>query len=126
MGKGRQFVKGEKRPERAGRRAGTPNKMTVEMKALMEGAIDRLGGLEGLMKWIHADPKHKTIFWSVMCMRLLPVQVMGSGKDGSLVIEIKQEELMAELEARGLPPIVFDKNVPPLLELKATNGKGRQ
>jgi hypothetical protein len=119
-------VKGKPRHAGAGRVKGVPNKLTVEMKALMEGAIDRLGGLEGLMKWIHEDPKHKTLFWSVMCMRLLPVQVMGSGKDGSLVIEIKQEELMAELEARGLPPIVFDKNVPPLLELKATNGKGRQ
>jgi hypothetical protein len=48
-----------------------------------------------------------------MFMKLLPIQVKGTGSSGELVVEIKSDEdLEAELKRRGLPLSVFGCDVP--------------
>jgi hypothetical protein len=75
---------------------------------------DAANGLQRLVAWIREDPINERLFWSSMYMKLLPVQVQGSGENGSLVVNIKKEDLAKRLEERGLPPLVVDVPVPDL------------
>jgi hypothetical protein len=117
----RLFQKGDKRPAGAGRQPGSQNRLTIEMKEMLEAAVHEMGGLEGFVAWAKSSDERQDKFWE-FAMRLLPIQVQGSGKGGALVVEIKQEDLARELEARGLPPLML--NDMPLLELKAEKAGG--
>lgn len=45
-----RFKKGEPRPARAGRKKGTPNKATVELREMIMNALNRAGGEDYLLK----------------------------------------------------------------------------
>lgn len=111
------FKKGE-RP--VGRKKGTPNKRTVEVRSVLLGAAREIGGMERLVAWIKESPQHEYAFWTTMYPRLLPVNIQGSGPRGELqmTVEIKREDLVRKLEERGLPTFVFGVDRP-TLELEA-------
>jgi hypothetical protein len=105
------FKKGEPRPENAGRRAGTPNKQTAHVRAALEMAAERIGGVERLAEWIKEAPENEYAFWTQMCMKLLPVQVRSAGENRAPVVQIRKEDIARKLEERGLPPFVFGADV---------------
>jgi hypothetical protein len=92
---------------------------------MLEDAANEIGGLQRLVAWVKEDPENERIFWSSMYMRLLPIQLQGSGENGALVVTIRKEDLQRKLEERGLPRLMFGADVP-VLELKADKGNGKQ
>jgi hypothetical protein len=115
------FKKGEPRPKKAGRRAGTPNKTTVVAKEMLVIAAERIGGVERLIKWIRKAPENEFVFWSSMYMRLLPSRSEQPSPTlhvhhTDVTVQIKREELARKLEERGLPPALFGVDLPELPE----------
>lgn len=49
MAEPHRFKKGDPRPANAGRRKGTPNKVTTDMREAMAEAFERKGGVEYLL-----------------------------------------------------------------------------
>jgi hypothetical protein len=93
------------------------------VRAVISGAIDKLGGINRLVKWVNADKENERIFWSEMYMKLLPLQVNATGNAAVLVIN--PDEIDKALEERGLPQEIFGRDAP-TLELTAEevgNGK---
>lgn len=70
-----QFQKGQKRPANAGRRAGTPNKLTTSAKAALHEAFVELGGVPALVRWGKKAPTEFYKIWA----RLVPLEVTGEG-----------------------------------------------
>lgn len=54
-----------------GRQIGTPNKTTATVKAALEEAFDRLGGVDSLVTWAEAEP---TEFYKLYA-KLLPAEL---------------------------------------------------
>ena len=77
------FKKGEARPAKAGRRAGTPNRITAVAKETIEAAAEALGGFERLAKWAKASKKNEYAFWTVIFPKLLPLHAHGPGQHGA-------------------------------------------
>jgi hypothetical protein len=102
-------------PKIAGRKAGTPNKRSAELRRVIAAAEHEIGGLQRLVAWIKADPANERLFWSSMFMRLLPVQLEGSGEHGEveLNVNLTPEEMAKRLEERGLPAIFGARPPPP-------------
>jgi hypothetical protein len=113
------FTKGEPRPPNAGRKKGTPNKRTVDIRSTLYAAATEMGGLRGLVKWIKKDPINERLFWSQMYMKLLPRSIEGSGENGEIELTHKftREEMLLKLEEHGLPTFVFGIEAP-VLELE--------
>src|SRR5437899_398228 len=100
-----KFRAGEPRPPNAGRRAGTPNKRTREIAAVLLAATNEIGGEARLVAWIKASEANERDFWCCMFTRLLPLQVRGTGAHGeielSVDVKLTPEELARRLEERG-------------------------
>ena len=109
--RGRPFVKGQPRPAGAGRKAGSRNRQTVLAKGIIEQAAAELGGLQRLVEWVRADPKHEYAFWTSMFVRLLPLQ-QDTGQDSVAEVPLTHEEIQRQLKELGLPPMVFGCDVP--------------
>lgn len=62
-------------PRTGGRQKGTGNAITVTMKQQLEGVFDRLGGVDGLLRWAQKDPANLETFYSRMWIRLLPKDI---------------------------------------------------
>jgi hypothetical protein len=78
-----KFQKGEKRHVNAGRRIGTPNKVTTKFKEIVEEVFHRMGGVDALLKWIEETPENRKIFYSQIFPRLAPLQLTGA--DGGAI-----------------------------------------
>lgn len=63
------FQKGKPRHPKAGRKAGVPNKATVEVKLAIERVYAGLGGDEAFLDWARGNP---TEFYRGMLTKLLP------------------------------------------------------
>jgi hypothetical protein len=114
-----RFEKGHKKL--GGERLG--NVRSLDVRSVIAGAVDKLGGINRLVKWVNADKLNERIFWSEMYMKLLPLQVHNSGP-GAVVL-INPEDLDRAIEERGLPVSMFGRDAP-VLELSAEevgNGK---
>lgn len=72
---------GKGQPKRGGRTKGTPNRTTTAVKAAMEAAFTRLGGVDALVEWAKAQP---TEFYKLY-VKLLPIQVSAEHKVGGVV-----------------------------------------
>lgn len=68
-----------------GRKKGTPNKSTQNVKTAIELAFQGLGGVKGLMKWAKAN---QTEFYTKVWLKLVPSNVHLSDEDGN-PLEIK-------------------------------------
>lgn len=69
------FKKGQKRPAKAGRKKGTPNKATASVKEALEAAFDGLGGVDELIAWAKRTRANRTIFYRDLWAKLLPTQI---------------------------------------------------
>jgi hypothetical protein len=108
------FKKGDPKPANGGRKAGTPNRRTVEVRQVIQQAAHQIGGVDRLIAWIKADPENEKIFWAQMYLKLLPIRVMGSGEHGEIELNIRiaQDELARRLEERGLPTFILGSEKP--------------
>jgi hypothetical protein len=64
-----------RRPKTGGRKAGTPNKMTAELKDMILKALDNAGGVDYL---VSTAGTHPAAFLSLVG-KVLPMQVTGEG-----------------------------------------------
>jgi hypothetical protein len=71
-----------------GRPKGSPNKTTSIAKDAIAKAADELGGADRLIEWIKEEPINERIFWKDIYTKLLPLQVNGSGEDGSFITKM--------------------------------------
>lgn len=55
-----------------GRPKGVPNKVTTAAKEAFALAFDKLGGIDGLVKWANSDPDNLKVFYTLYA-RLIPV-----------------------------------------------------
>lgn len=58
-----------------GRQKGTPNKVTQDVRAAILEVADNLGGAEGMLNWVKADPVNERIFWSQIYPKTLPKEI---------------------------------------------------
>ena len=65
------FIKGEKRPPNAGRKKGSVNKVTADLKGMTLAALDKLGGIKYLTE---LGKNHPQSFVSLLG-KILPTQV---------------------------------------------------
>ncbi len=77
-----------------GRVKGQPNKLTASIKEAIEGAFDRLGGVDYLVKVGQSDPRT----FCALLSRLLPTKLANA--DGSPLLAALTELTDAQLEAR--------------------------
>jgi hypothetical protein len=63
-----------KRKKSGGRQAGTPNKTTANVKAVLDEAFERLGGVDFLSDWAAANPGEFLKIWSKLIPRDLAVE----------------------------------------------------
>ena len=75
-----KFEKGQPRPANAGRKPGSENKLTTDIRAMLEAALDRAGGSDYLFAQAHENPKA----FLALLGRLIPSQI--TGKDGEPLI----------------------------------------
>lgn len=67
-----------------GRKKGTANKVTKELKDMILGALDKSGGESYLMRQAEENP---TAFMSLVG-RVLPTTIKGTGDKGGIVVEV--------------------------------------
>jgi len=79
----------------AGRKPGTPNKITKDIKSCYMEVFDRMGGAEGLLKWAKENPD---VFYGQIS-KLLPKGIEMKS-DQELTINI----ITAIPEPKPLPP----------------------
>jgi hypothetical protein len=118
-----QFKKGDKKPPSSGRKTGVRNHRTVFIQRMLEDAVIKIGGLDRLVKWAKRNEANEHAFWTDLVPRLIPIQLQTSGTT-ELVISITQEELAQKLIENGLPPAIFNVEIPKLEDMREINGKG--
>jgi|SRR5215831_1723593 len=129
MVRGKPFEKGHKKLENSGRGPGVKNHRTIFIKTLLEDAVVKIGGLERLVAWAKKSPENEHAFWTELVPRLIPIQLQTSGTT-ELVITVKHEELAQKLIEHGLPPAVFNVDIPKLEDMRevidsnGANGNG--
>ena len=84
------FQKGMKKT--AGRKAGTPNVLTAQVKEAIEWVSQKIGGPERLATWVQADPENEKIFWRDIYTKLLPLQVNATHR--SAMADMNHQELV--------------------------------
>src|SRR4051794_17009815 len=93
------FAKGHRKVE--GRKQGTPNRQTADVRAAILDAYEALGGVKGLTRWAKANP---TAFYTKLWVKLLMAELKAEERAGAadrrvvLVTEIVTERA----EARGM------------------------
>jgi hypothetical protein len=86
----------------AGRKKGTPNKITKDIKSCYMEVFDRMGGAEGLLKWAKQNPD---VFYSQIS-KLLPKGIEMKSDQG-LTINI----ITAIPEPLPLPPEYAQRSI---------------
>ena len=70
-----RFKKGQPRPAKAGRKKGTPNKLTKGLKDAIISALERAGGED----WLLALAKSDRRAFAALIARVLPTEIAGAG-----------------------------------------------
>ena len=117
------FKKGQRS---VGRRAGTPNKMTAEVKEVLARCFEDVGGYDAFVKWVESSPERLDTFYSKMWIKLLPMNIRPDIRpEGHKNVVYKSyEELSIAFADRGisLNSILKLKQ----LDLKAERPKGAE
>jgi hypothetical protein len=93
------FKKGDDRAK--GRPPGRANYMTTEVKEVLARVFhEGLGGYDAFLDWVNESDEHKTIFYSKLWIKLLPIML-------NVHSEVKREiktyhELSIEIANRGV------------------------
>ncbi|MFZ6653802.1 hypothetical protein [Undibacterium sp. TJN19] len=69
-----------------GRPKGSLNKTTLTVKDAIAKAGEELGGALRLAEWAREDPANEKAFWTVLYLKLLPLQVSGAGENGEHLV----------------------------------------
>jgi len=85
-----------------GRKKGTRNKVTTEMRAVIEFAVKGMGGQKALLAWGKENP---TLFWTKIFPLIVPKAVELSGMDGQALELRIIERVVTSRSAVELPPI---------------------
>jgi len=64
-----------------GRPKGSRNRTTSAAKAIIEDAVEGLGGADRLLAWVRESPENERVFWSSIFPKLLPLQVTGKDEE---------------------------------------------
>jgi hypothetical protein len=88
------MARGGKRAN-AGRPAGAPNKITMDVKQSIERVAEGLGGAEGMLAWAQSDKANERIFWSNIYPRILPKEIKAE-VDAQLVVNVHRGNRPAE------------------------------
>jgi hypothetical protein len=94
-----------------GSRKGIPNKMTTTVKDAIAAVADKLGGIEGLYKWVKKNKGNEYAFWTSIYPRLLPLQVNVRSEHTETKVYKTVAELRIELLGRGIPVDRVDQMV---------------
>jgi hypothetical protein len=73
------MASGGKRPN-AGRKPGVPNALSKAAKDVIQEASERLGGVDGLVKWVQADAQNEKVWWGTIYPKLIPLTLAGDAK----------------------------------------------
>ena len=103
-----KFQKGKPRHKKAGRRKGTPNKVTLQIRDILEQAFEGVGGMETFVAW---GKKNPALFYSLW-IKILPknFEIAGVG-GGAIQSEVsvkfinepdKQETLIRRMIEHGV------------------------
>ena len=78
-----------------GRPPGAQNRTTREAKAIIEGCVDRMGGIDRLYKWAMKNNENETAFWTRVFVKLLPLQIQGKFgyEEGDVTVEAARRRL---------------------------------
>lgn len=66
-------------PKMGGRQKGTLNKFTTLKQAFLQ-AFEKLGGVDGLVRWAQTDEHGEKVFYTLLA-RMLPREVVVAGTD---------------------------------------------
>ena len=80
-------------PKTGGRQAGTPNKLSADVRAMVLAALDRTGGEDYLLEQATANPR---AFLSLLG-RILPTQLTGPGDKDLIPDHAAEAERAAEM-----------------------------
>ena len=98
------FQRGKPRPPNAGRKKGTPNKVSKSAKEAYVEVFERLGGADGLFTWARQDPGNLRDFYNWHSNKLIPTEkdVRVEIGDAEKLKTMSLEELEAMAKAAGL------------------------
>lgn len=82
------FKKGDPKPPSAGRRKGTPNKTTTELKKAIMNAFHKVGGEDYLVLVAQTDPKT----FCTLLGKVLPAEFKAT-VDANVNISVAQDEM---------------------------------
>lgn len=60
---------------RGGRKKGTPNKTTTDLRADLMEVYNKLGGVQGMFEWALKDDANSKMFYSQIMPKLLPREI---------------------------------------------------
>lgn len=82
-----------------GRKKGTPNKVTRELKEMILGALDQAGGIDYLVEKAH-DPRTASAFITLIG-KVLPLTVQGPGPGGTHSFTVQAPWLKQAIQERN-------------------------
>jgi len=91
------FKKGQPRPANAGRKKGTANRATAEVKAALVETFDRLGGVDFLATWAKDNPGEFLKLW----VKLLPTEVRNADGEPFKVARVTEVVVRTREEAKA-------------------------
>jgi hypothetical protein len=80
---------GKGRPKTGGRKKGTPNKLTADVKAMVLSALDQAGGVKYLLTQAQSNPNA----FLTLVGKVLPLQVQGD-PDSPLAIHVVERRIV--------------------------------
>jgi hypothetical protein len=86
-----------KRKKTGGRSAGTPNKVTAELKETILGALDELGGIDYLKRTAGSHPAA----FLALIGKVLPLTIAGPNPDGSHTFTVNAPWLQQQVQKRN-------------------------
>jgi hypothetical protein len=100
-----QFSK-HNQPANRGRKKGTPNKTTTQLKEAILAAAEQAGGDGGLVKYLHEQARMNPGHFMTLLGKVLPLQVAGD-KDAPLNarVTVAWESVGPKVESDGVSPI---------------------
>jgi hypothetical protein len=100
-----QFTSDRQPANRGGRKRGTPNKTTTQLKEAILAAAEQAGGDGGLVKYLHDQARMNPGHFMTLLGKVLPMQVAGD-KDNPLQarVSVAWESVSPKVEWESASP----------------------
>jgi hypothetical protein len=79
---------GKGAPKTGGRRKGTPNKLTTDLKEAILGAAEAAGGPEGMMGYLKNLAVVNSSAFAALLSKVLPLTIQGPGDKGEHQVNV--------------------------------------